>query len=72
VNNEHESECGRIAEPRRESRWIIDPVCHREPNHTGCCVVTDHSGLAGVFYTTRRATALSEWQGVWDRNAKKK
>jgi hypothetical protein len=65
-------ECGRIADPQRESRWITDPVCHRELNHTGCCVVMETSGQAGVYYTTRRATALVEWQGVWDRNAKKK
>jgi hypothetical protein len=64
-------ECGKIADPKRESKWIIDPICHREAGHTGCCVITEKSGIAGVHYTTKRATAMAEWQAVWERNEKK-
>lgn len=54
-------ECGAIADPRRESRWITDPVCHQPAGHSGTHVCTGQRGEREGFIFTTPRQAHPEW-----------
>lgn len=45
-------ECGAVADLKRESKWITDPVCHLPAGHSGTHVCIEQRGeRAGFIYT---------------------
>lgn len=56
------TECGAVADMTRESRFIIDPVCHEPAGHSGTHVCTTSYGRSGFHYTTARPLAVAtDW-----------